>query len=97
MPETIHPTNPRVFVCRLGHVSKEANGYVHRDTLRCKKLVKGEPCRKSAIIMDGATAKSLYTRGYRSGRERVHNLAQRAYDALMINIRDWQRDLRDAL
>jgi hypothetical protein len=62
--ESIHEDNPHVFVCRLGHVAKEASGYTRQDSLRCRKIVGEQPCRKKAIIIEEEIARALYKRGW---------------------------------
>ena len=83
--ESIHEDNPHVFVCRLGHVSKEASGYTSQGSLRCRKIVADTPCRKKAIIIEEEVARALYKRGWsaRLGwKEQVEARAAAVVEAL---------------
>lgn len=75
-----------VIICRLGHASREAEGYDFNNTLRCTKLVNGKKCLKKAFVMNKKLAKNIYVRGYRASTARSLQLLQRAYDAFMMEL-----------
>ena len=90
MSATIQPNNPRVFVCREGHVSKEAYGYTH---FTCKKIVTEDryqrPCKLKAMILETEFAHALHQVGWMKRGDRQAMLDQRTDAFVEVTIRDY--------
>lgn len=87
MPVTIRKDNPRVFVCREGHVSKTANG-IDRFTCRKEIILEGgeeRHCRKKALVLDEGIAHALHRRGWENRVNRTATLISRIFDEISIN------------
>jgi hypothetical protein len=86
MSVTLHPNNPHVFVCREGHVSREAYG---ETNLTCKKIIaveEGErPCKLKVLALEKEFAHALHRRGWEKRGQNVAVILTRIFDEIAAN------------
>ena len=86
MPVTLSSDNPNVFVCREGHVSREAYGI---SKFTCKKIIIEDlierPCRLKAIVLDEEFAHALHRRGWEKRSQNVAIILTRMLDQMAFN------------
>ena len=87
MPVTLSPENPNVFVCREGHVSRDANGI---SKFTCRKIVRDEddkerPCRLKALVLDEEFAHALHRRGWEKSGQNIAVVLTRMLDEIAVD------------